>query len=48
MKLFAARLLSKCQWDFPEQDFTLDYSKLIPEFRDGLRVHFRFSNKIDT
>jgi cytochrome P450/tellurite resistance protein len=41
MEVFAVVALREWTWSFPEQDLTLDFSKLPPEPRDGLRVVFQ-------
>jgi cytochrome P450 len=43
MELFAIVLVRRFSWQLPPQDFGLDYSKVPPELKDGLRARVDFS-----
>jgi cytochrome P450 len=41
MQLFAVLLLRSYRWEVPQQDFSLQWGKVPPEFKTGLRVVVR-------
>jgi len=41
MEVFAVVLLRRFAWELPPQDFALDYSKVPPEPKEGLKATVR-------